>query len=52
MSAPTQRKSPKKRKNNPDDPDQSQRFIMTAIERGADRVSSPVDKLLRKLAMD
>jgi hypothetical protein len=47
MSALTPRKSPKKK---PDDPDQSRRFIMTAIERGADRLSSPADKLLGRLA--
>jgi hypothetical protein len=34
----------------PDDKDQSARFITTAIERGADRMSSPADKLLGKLA--
>jgi hypothetical protein len=34
----------------PDDKDQSERFIKTAIERGADRMSSPADKLLGKLA--
>jgi hypothetical protein len=50
MSAQTRRKSPKKRKNEPDDKDQSARFITTAIERGADRLSSPADKLLGRLA--
>jgi hypothetical protein len=34
----------------PDDKDQSERFIKTAIERGADRMSSPADKLLGRLA--
>jgi hypothetical protein len=34
----------------PDDKDQSARFITTAIERGADRMSSPADKLLGRLA--
>jgi len=34
----------------PDDKDQSERFIKTAIERGADRMSSPADRLLGKLA--
>jgi hypothetical protein len=37
-------------KSKPDDPDQSERFIKTAIERGADRLSSPADKLLGRLA--
>jgi hypothetical protein len=37
-------------KPKPDDPEQSERFIKTAIERGADRVSSPADKLLGRLA--
>jgi len=39
-----------KRKERPNDPEQSERFIKTAIERGADRLSSPADKLLGKLA--
>jgi hypothetical protein len=47
MSALTPRKSPKKK---PDDPNQSRRFIMTAIARGADRLSSPADKLLGRPA--
>jgi hypothetical protein len=34
----------------PDDKEQSARFITTAIERGADRLSSPADRLLGKLA--
>jgi hypothetical protein len=34
----------------PDDKDQSARFVTTAIERGADRMSSPADKLLGRLA--
>lgn len=34
----------------PDDKDQSARFITTAIERGADRLSSPADKLIGRLA--
>jgi hypothetical protein len=33
-----------------DDKDQSARFIQTAIERDADRLSSPADKLLGRLA--
>lgn len=42
-------KSPQ-RKPKPDDPEQSERFIRAAIERGADRLSSPADKLLGRLA--
>ena len=34
----------------PDDKEQSARFITTAIERGADRLSSPADRLIGKLA--
>jgi hypothetical protein len=34
----------------PDDKEQSERFITTAIERGADRLSSPADRLIGKLA--
>jgi hypothetical protein len=34
----------------PDDKEQSERFIKTAIERGADRMLSPADKLLGRLA--
>jgi hypothetical protein len=34
----------------PDDKEQSERFIQTAIERGADRLSSPADRLMGKLA--
>jgi len=41
---------PRTKPNHPDDKDQSARFIETAIERGADRVSSPADRLLGKLA--
>jgi hypothetical protein len=33
-----------------DDKEQSERFIKTAIERGADRMSSPADKLMGRLA--
>jgi hypothetical protein len=34
----------------PDDKEQSARFITTAIARGADRMSTPADKLLGRLA--
>ena len=46
MAKQTTRKSQPK----PDDKEQSQRFIMTAIARGADRMSTPSDKLLGRLA--
>jgi len=46
MARQTTRKSQPK----PDDKDQSARFITTAIERGVDRLWSPADKLLGKLA--
>jgi hypothetical protein len=46
MAKETTRKSQPK----PDDKEQSARFITAAIERGADRMSSPADKLLGKLA--
>ena len=38
------------KKVEPDDTDQSERFIKTAIERGADRASSAADKLMGRLA--
>jgi hypothetical protein len=34
----------------PDDSEQPERFVRSAIERGADRMSSPADKLIGKLA--
>ena len=44
MTAKKRERDPK-----PDDEEQSARFIETAVARGADRLSSPADKLLGKL---
>jgi hypothetical protein len=44
------KKATERKTGRPDDKEQSERFVRTAIERGADRMSSPADKLLARLA--